>query len=740
MAFSFGVLAKDLSSSAVSFGSCLAIKPPILEVPTTENPKSAMVVAQKLTSGSADELLYSGDVKMSYGSRKMVANSLSFNKSDNTIKAVDGVHFQDAVVDIKAEQLISNTKTKQTSLLGAEYQFLSSNNHGSADVLQIDEAAKNVAMSEASFTTCPKGDSSWKIESENIELDGQDEWATATNSTIYVADVPVMWVPYLTFPLSDKRKSGLLFPEITSSSDVGFEYKQPIYWNISPNMDATFTPRYMSFRGTLLATEFRHLTEHQQNTFDFEYLGNDENVAEIDKRYFINWGHEGIWSQNWKTSGQYSLVSDDNYFNDFSSSIYNGSTSSVVKTGSIAYQSSQFDAQASLTAFDQFGTNVEAYRQLPRINLAYRLPVLFDNLKSTISSEVVYFSQKDPKLSDTARLHVEPNILYSHYSPQYSFEAETKLYQTFYWQRNQNDELNKNISRTVPSARIGGQINLERNAQFFDANFTQTLEPKIQYLYKPYRDQQEIDFYDTMGLRDDYYGLFRDQRFSGIDRIADANQITIGASSRFLNQNNAELFGISMGQIFYIEDSKVIQELTKADSKKVSSFAVTANAQYNHFKFNGDYQYSFEESNVEAASVLASYEPSQRKLLQLSYQYSLGSYDFSNLQNKLNEVNQVGVIASWPLSNGLQLIGTHYRDVNLNRSIESLAGVQYETCCWAVQLVYHRSLNANFPDAGKPRDQYDSGVGIQFEITGFGSRKTDLNNILRKSIFGYRQQ
>lgn len=727
-------------SSAVQVNTGIDFAPVDEELPLT-------ISADNVSGDHQNKLAFSGQVKVTRGAHSLTAEQATMDRQSQELEASGNVHYRAPNLLVDSSSLSANGSTSVVTMSDSHYQMVNNPTHGSAQHIEIRQNEKRFILTEGSFTTCPKGDESWVMNADEIELNGESEWGEAHNSVIRIGDVPVMWLPYMTFPLSDKRKSGLLFPAISNSSRNGLDVKQPYYWNIAANLDATFTPRYISNSGTQLATEVRYLRQYQYNQFNLEYLASDDAISNSDERYLYRWFHQGRFTDNIRSYVEYTGVSDDNYFNDLGSDVASETDNRLERVGQLSYLSEQFDSNITVTDFDIFGDTPDVYRQLPRIDFTYRLPYLNEWVNAQVYAEYNRFDHSDSDLVTADRYHLEPSISYNWHSPAAEFEAEAKVYQTYYEQDSTSDNYSSSVNRTLPSLRLYGQLNFERQVNWFGSDYTQRLEPQVQYLVIGHEQQDDIGLYDTVALREDVHGLYRDRRFSGLDRIADTNQITLGATTRLFNEANEETLRFSMGQIFYFDESKIIEELSGQKVEDTSAFATALDTYFGAYSLHAEFRYNFERSETDASSILVNYTPGERKLLQLSYRFSPEPLNFTNESGDpldSREINQFGSVVSWPINDRYQFVASHYRDTDLKRSVETLAGVQYQSCCWAVRLVYQRNLNTNFPDENESiadRDAYDSGIALQFELKGLGGNRDSSGHatMIDQSIFGYRK-
>ena len=297
--------------------------------------------------------------------------------------------------------------------------------------------------------------------------------------------------------------------------------------------------------------------------------------------------------------------------------------------------------------------------------------------------------------------------------------------------------LDKNVHRTLPVVQANGKLNFERETTWFGQSSLQTLEPQIQYVYIPYRDQTNINFYDTARLQDDYYGLFRQNRFSGLDRINDANQITFGATTRVYDAQDTERFRFSLGQILFLADPKGIDANNPEDVAATESIlAAEALVHWQQRWFiNSGFQFDADTNRMIKSNVTLDYRADDKKLFQLNHRYS------RNVSN--NVITQLGALGTMPIADQWQLVTSYYRDLENDRMVEANFGLQYESCCWAVRLVARRQVETNFSTQIDNIDQpveLDSGIALQFVLKGFGdSAGFDVSDMLSSGVFGYRR-
>ncbi|MFT2090280.1 LPS-assembly protein LptD [Paraglaciecola sp. 2405UD69-4] len=662
---------------------------------------------------------FNGNVEINSSEVKIKAETAKLDRVSETLVANGDVNFQDKNITVSSDKVSLNRVSNELLIEESTYQLNRVPGHGQAEEIAINEVT-GINLIEASYSSCPVDDEVWRIQASQIEITPNQARGVVRNARFYIKDIPVMYLPYFSFPVNDERQSGVLYPSITNSSTAGISVEQPIYWNIAPNYDLTFSPRLMTDRGVQLKTEFRYLTEQHKGQLNFEYLPND--LAEDDnaERYFYRYIHNGSINENWRINAEINGLSDDNYINELGSDYYSQSDTHLYKTLGVNYFSENLDISAQFRDFEVLGDHPDSYRALPEIRLNY-LSNLGAGLEFKLNSELAYFESGDEDTPTATRFHIAPTISYPFQNQWSELLAEVSVLHTHYVQENIADSsLDEEVTRTLGQAKLYGSLAFERNITWFGKNLTQTLEPKAQYLYTSYEDQTNIGLYDTTRLYNDFAGLFRGQEFTGLDRISDNNQITLGATTRIIDSNNQEKFKLSVGQIFYLKDNQVL-DATKEDSK--SALAAELDWQigskwYAHTLA----QVSSITDKVERSSVSLEYQLSDNKLVQINHRFVR---DLSS-----EKIDQVGITATWPISKNWQWIGRWYYDRSLSRTVETYNGVQYSSCCWSVSFVAERYLSNNFETTGvQSTNDFESGFHVYFTN----------RNLLREGLFGYRR-
>ncbi|MBA2039910.1 LPS assembly protein LptD, partial [Escherichia coli] len=537
----------------------------------------------------------------------------------------------------------------------------------------------------------------------------------------------------------------------------------PYYWNIAPNMDATITPHYMHRRGNIMwENEFRYLTQAGAGLMELDYLPSDK-VYEDEhpedsnsRRWLFYWQHSGVMDQVWRFNIDYTKVSDPTYFNDFDNKYGSSTDGYATQKFSVGYAVQNFDATLSTKQFQVFDdTSGNSYAAEPQLDVNYYHNDLgpFD---TRVYGQAVHFVNTNSNMPEATRVHLEPTINLPLSNTWGSINTEAKLLATHYQQTNldwynsnpQNNKLADSVNRVMPQFKVDGKMVFERDMEMLAPGYTQTLEPRAQYLYVPYRDQSDIYNYDSSLLQSDYSGLFRDRTYGGLDRIASANQVTTGITTRVYDDAAVERFNISVGQIYYFTESRTGDDnITWENDDKTGSLVWAGDTYWRiseRWGLRGGIQYDTRLDNVATSNSSIEYRRDEDRLVQLNYRYASPEYIqatlpkyYSTAEQYKNGISQVGAVASWPIADRWSIVGAYYYDTNANKQADSMLGVQYSSCCYAIRVGYERKLNGW--DNDKQHAVYDNAIGFNIELRGLSSNYgLGTQEMLRSNILPYQ--
>ena len=712
-----------------------------------------------------DDAVFTGNVDINQGNSRLQADEVQLHQKQpegqtapvRTVDALGNVHYDDNQVILKGPKAWSNLNTKDTNVWEGDYQMVGRQGRGTADLMKQRGENRYTILENGTFTSCLPGSNTWSVVGSEVIQDREEEVAEIWNARFKVGPVPIFYSPYLQLPIGDKRRSGFLIPNARYSTKNYFEFYLPYYWNIAPNMDATITPHYMHRRGGIMwENEFRYLTKAGAGLMELDYLPSDKVYSDEhpdddnSRRWMFYWRHAGVLDQVWRFNVDYTKVSDPNYFNDFDSKYGSSTDGYATQKFSVGYAVQNFDATVSTKQFQVFDRNSSnSYSAEPQLDVNFYQNDVgpFD---TRIYGQAVNFVNTNSNRPEATRLHLEPTINLPLSNGWGSLNTEAKLLATHYQQKNvENTQYDDSVNRTMPQFKVDGKMVFERDMDW-SAGYTQTLEPRAQYLYVPYRDQSNIYNYDSSLLQSDYSGLFRDRTYGGLDRIASANQVTTGLTSRVYDESAIERFNVSIGQIYYFTESRTGDDTTTWQNDDSTGSLVWAGDTYlrltDRWGLRGGIQYDKRLDNISTSSTTHEYRRDQDRLVQLSYRYASPEYiqatlpsNYSTSEQYKNGISQVGGVASWPIADRWSVVGAYYFDTNSHKPADQMLGVQYNSCCYAIRVGYERKLNGWDSEGAKDHAVYDNVIGFNIELRGLSSNYgLGTQQMLRSNILPYQ--
>lgn len=760
-------LAADLASQCML--GVPSYNRPLVKGETNELPVT--INADNAKGNYPDDAVFTGNVDIAQGNSRLQADEVQLHQKQaegqpepvRTVDALGNVHYDDNQVILKGPKGWSNLNTKDTNIWEGDYQMVGRQGRGKADLMKQRGENRYTILENGSFTSCLPGSDTWSVVGSEVIHDREEQVAEIWNARFKLGPVPVFYSPYLQLPVGDERRSGFLIPNAKYSTNNYFEFYLPYYWNIAPNMDATITPHYMHRRGGIMwENEFRYLTQAGAGLMEFDYLNSDK-VYEDDnpkdsnsRRWLFYWQHSGVMDQVWRFNVDYTKVSDTSYFNDFDNKYGSSTDGYATQKFSVGYAVQNFDATVSTKQFQVFDSaNSNSYSAQPQLDVNYYQNDVgpFD---TRIYGQAVHFVNTNDNMPEATRVHLEPTINLPLSNNWGSINTEAKLLATHYQQTNldwynsnpQNTKLDDSANRVMPQFKVDGKMVFERDMQMLAPGYTQTLEPRAQYLYVPYRDQSHIYNYDSSLLQSDYSGLFRDRTYGGLDRIASANQVTTGVTSRVYDDAAVERFNISVGQIYYFTESRTGDDNIKWENDDKTGSLVWAGDTYwrisDRWGLRSGIQYDTRLDSIATSSSSIEYRRDENRMLQLNYRYASSEYIqatlpsyYSTADQYKNGISQVGAVASFPIADRWSIVGAYYFDTNVNKEADSMLGLQYNSCCYAIRFGYERKLNG-WDDTQK-HAVYDNTIGFNIELRGLSSNYgLGTNQMLRSNILPYQ--
>ncbi|WP_265448762.1 LPS assembly protein LptD, partial [Aeromonas salmonicida] len=554
------------------------------------NAQPVEVDADRLEAKQGGTAVYQGDVKVRQGVRKFDSDYAELDQKSRDVIAIGNIYYNDGQITVTSDKTLkSNLDTKNSELEEGKYQVHGSPVRGSADRVTMTNNNQNITLEGAQYTTCPPGQEVWTLKAGSIDIDQTEVFGEAWNASLWLYDYPVFYFPYINFPIKDERKTGLLYPGYTQSSKNGMDITQPFYWNIAPNYDATITSRFMDRRGLMEQVEFRYMPDPAHvGSLYFENLADDKQYDETPSlneklsdghRYLLNARHTSRFADNaMRVSIDYTKVRDRdyNYFNDFSPKVGTQVENQLQQSLMAGYFQQNWNLNTEVRTYQILLASAQQPHELmPRINhnyyhqgnwydLAWNTEVTrfgynntqasAQNLGDAYTGTRVYTAPTlTMPLIDEAGYYLDSQykLMYTRYDQEVPDNMSSTFTQRFTPEGASGVTLDEGIiTRTLPSFRLKGGMTFERNQDWFGGDANQTLEPEFQYLYVPYKDQDNIGVYDSTTMRQDYYSLFSDRRYAGLDRISDSNRVSVGVTSRVYDDAGDERIRLAVAQAF----------------------------------------------------------------------------------------------------------------------------------------------------------------------------------------------
>jgi len=677
-------------------------------------------------------MVLSGNVVMKQGDREIHADHLEVNPTDRTAKMEGGVEFSAPALKVRGNSG-NYSPMLGADFEGTQFELPERRARGAARTMKVDENGK-ITLVDVNFTTCPANDVAWQLDADKIELDTRERTGTGHGTKVEFKGVPILYLPWMTFPIGPQRQSGFLFPAIGGSSRNGAQFQAPYYWNIAANMDFTAEPTYYSKRGVDLGGEFRYLTHRHEGTFEFNYLPHDDVTG--DQRTYFKLDHVSELPGEWRFRIDATDVSDTNYFEDFAQGPEGTSVAFAERLAELSYRDEHFNVRGQVQDFqtidDQLPDDERPYTRAPRLlasgdwqmggqgSLDYGFDAELVNFQRNVSQATV---AQLPDAGVTGwRLDVAPHAGLDWSAPGYFARPTIGYRYTQYSLSNRAPGESDSLSRALPYATFDAGLMFERSSGGH-AQRELTLEPRALYLYTPYRDQSQLPLFDT-GIPDlNLVQLYRTNRYVGADRVNDANQIAVGLTSRLLNsQSGAQYLAVSIGQAYYFEKPRVVlpgePPATRDSSDFIGQVSLTA---YKNWNIEAGMQWNPQDQDSERSQFLIQYRPDGEHVVNLAYRQ----------QKDLTE--QVDASTAWPIGKKWNAYARYVYSFFDSKTLDEFAGFEYKACCFRVRGVARRSVSN--------RDgRSETGVYLQLELNGLASVGTGADAFLERTIRGYSRE
>ncbi len=668
---------------------------------------------------ATDKAHFAGHVVVTRGDQRVWADLIDYSRHTQILNARGHLRYASPTLDLVGNHMRYDFTTDHGTFWHDTYALPARHGRGTAQRI-VTQTSRRTRLYNLTYTTCPAKNPAWQLHASRVVLNHDTEIGYATNAWLSFKHVPFLWVPYLSFPLTGARKSGFLAPSIARSSSSGLDLEAPWYWNIAPNFDTTFTPRFLSERGFMAIDTTRWLLPGTRGQLHLEYLPHDRMDDRTRGLAYLSDSTQ-LYS-HWRISTNLQYLSDSNYLDDFGTSLRQVARTFQTRQVTVTYQvpsgSAFIRIQDEVPLIPTISPQARPYRKLPEFGFSFAWPDFHTRLTPGLAGNVTRFEA--PQRQGALRADIRPYIQANYGSaswyitPTLAFDAARYNLNAFAGAPAQT------INRTAPLFSLDTGLDFER--YWGRSNWlTQTLEPRAYYLYVPYRNQSAIPVFDTYLPPLDMESLFSDNRFAGLDRLGDADRLSLGLTSRFLDDTNGrQLFSVGIGQAFYFRNRNVTLPRQSPQTQARSDFVGQITTDLGHnlsTRIVGDYNpYT---RDFDQGYVSLQYQPGPFQVFNIGYLYRRG------------ELDQSDISFAWPVTHRWSVVGRWNYSIQSHQTIENMLGLQYDSCCWRFRIVERRFVTLN--------GQGNSALYFELQLKGLGSLGNRLSDFLHDDIYGYGQ-
>lgn len=598
-------------------------------------------------------------------------------------------------------------------------------------------------LQDVQFNTCNRGDASWYIHAGSLRADYGKGIGVAQNARFVFGGVPVLYTPWLDFPLNGNRKSGFLVPDLEIGSD-GTRLEVPYYLNLAPNYDATVSAGLVGTRGVRFGSEFRYLKPAYQGGIHAVYMP-DDRLSRHNNRYHARWTHRHRFADGISAGIDFNQVSDDDYYRDFYGQDDIAANVNLNRRAWLEDRrsllggrlDSRLEVQKYQTLANRNGYKNEPYAVLPRVSSVWQKNI--GGTKVRVDAQFARFDHK--KRQAGSRFVLYPSISHRFANDWAYFQPKAGIHYTYYSLNAFGHQEQRRLSRTLPVFNADAGLTFERETRLWRNDYVQTLEPRLFYNYIPTKQQNDLPDFDASENSFSYEQLFRENLYSGNDRINASNSLTAAVQTRFLNRaDGSERFRAGVGQKFYFRDDNVLLDgsisrerrsrsdlLAFADGKITDSISAHTVLHYN--------QNRRQMQNVDAGLM---YNPEAGKTVAVRYKYGRHEPIFlqGDREYHYGKLQQISIGAQWPVSKNLYVVGRLNYGLDNKQFVDQMAGLEYKSSCgcWSTTLAAHRYVNGI---DGNNRSTYKNGVMFTLQLKDLSSLGKSPKEQLRLAIPGY---
>lgn len=699
---------------------------------------------------------YSGNVKMARADQQASANTANYDRVSETLELHGNVYYSEDELALYSDTATLKLATDQATLRDARFISPSTPLRGRASAVYRDSKVLS-RYRDVAYTSCRPGNQDWVVHASELKMNKETGKGAAKNTWVEFKGVPVFYSPYLAFPIDNRRISGFLAPSFGRTQNSGFHLSTPYYWNIAPNYDATLMPRYLTKRGPLLAGNMRYLGENTRGSTSLEFMPNDSLTNK--PRYLGSVKNSTRFTSEINSNVDVNYVSDKKYFAELGNALSFPNFSYLKSNADISYIHPGISLTGLIENYQAINTTIPdaalPYRKLPQINLNLDHAFKFMPLYTAMENEFVYFQHND--LVTSQRMNLKPSISFPLQTAGAFFTPKVALQYTQYFLGSGPAGTPNSISRTLPFLSADSGLFFERDMSIAQGSYVHTLEPRLFYLYVPYKNQQNIPLFDTAPYDFSYNAMFRDNSFSGIDRVQNANQVTTAVTSRLIDSKSGrDTLKLSVGEIFYFNNRDVTipfnplqinnlaigQTAFPAQSGGFSNLVTELSSELtDHVAVETALQWNPVSSDIERGQAVLHYKSEANEIVNLGYLYRKNP----RVPNRLNDVIQSDMSFRWPIYDNWYALGRWQYSLLYNKTQESFVGVEKENCCWRFRIIGRRYINNinnvnNIATANQlVEGTSQTGIFFQIELKGLTGIGEKLDTFFEQNLYGYRK-
>ncbi len=683
----------------------------------TDNATATEVEANYLSRSNNALMHFSGDVVLKENDQIIQADEIQLNKQTEQFEASGAVVYQKPEIRLTTDKLYLNRTDDTGELINPGFEMSKRHGRGEARKIEILDESRS-RFSDILYTTCDPDDRDWHLTGEELEIDDERGLGSALHTTIYFQDIPIFYFPYFQFPIDDRRMSGVLTPSFNLSDADNSHLAVPIYWNIATNFDTTFIPAWYPERGLLYNSEHRYLLQHNRGQIDYMHIDDD-----IDKstRWFKKWQHINSYAtSNMSSSLLLQEVSDDDFFGDFDRLVPGSNEINYLDRH---YQLSHAGQSWQTTLFWQNYQTVDSkiaissrpYHRLPRLTVNSLFSRQDNGLQFNIQNELVRFKRESSVNGN--RAHITPTLSWISSDSWYFFKPQIQYAFTDY--SLDNNSLGENsIQRRLPIASLDSGLFFERSTGP-DNSWLQTLEPRLYFVHIPFEEQSDIPDFDASIFPESYANFFKPNRFRGVDRIGDTDQVTFGLGSRIYNNDGGDqLVYARIAQIFFAEDRKVSLNGITEESDRSNIIAHVDISPGSNLRIGAKLIYDEELD-----------EPGKREL---SINWARNGFA-TNLEYYFDEdiLEQSLLSIVYPVNEHWTIVAKYHQSQLFDKPVENLFGLSYESCCWGLKILASQVSDDEF-------EETDKALFFELTLKGLTQAGRDVDARLHRVIPGYQ--